>query len=500
LSGSTAPCFAALGLPRPLVSALTQRGITTPFPIQTATLPDALAGLDILGRGQTGSGKTLAFGLPLLARIAGTPAAPKRPKALILVPTRELAMQVNDALEPLGRGLCIRMKTVVGGTSFPKQVAALRRGVEVIVATPGRLADLISQGACSLRDVEVTVIDEADHMADMGFLPDVSALLDQVPSEGQRMLFSATLDRDVDTLVQRYLNSPVTHAVAPPSASIETMAHHLLLVSPHEKIAVTAEIASRAGRTIMFVRTKHGVDRIAKQLAQAGVRSGALHGGKSQAVRTRTLAEFREGTTPLLIATDVAARGIHVDAVSLVVHVDPPADSKDYLHRAGRTARAGEAGTVVTLVLPHQRRSTAALIQRAGVSPDETRVAAGGAELVRLTGARPPSGVPVRAPAQTPTDAAARPARGARRAGPKHSADAGADSAGRTRPKRPAARTERGPAAGTDSRRSAAGTERGRPAAGTDSRRSAVRSDRRSGQPERWASKRRRPHRGRTAA
>jgi superfamily II DNA/RNA helicase len=274
----------------------------------------------------------------------------------------------------------------------------------------------------------------------------------------------------VDTLVQRYLDSPVTHAVAPPSASVETMAHHLLLVSPQEKVAVAAEIANRPGRTIMFVRTKHGVDRMAKQLAQLGVRSGALHGGKSQAVRTRTLAEFREGTTPLLIATDVAARGIHVDAVSLVVHVDPPADSKDYLHRAGRTARAGEAGTVVTLVLPQQRRSTAALIRRAGVTPDETRVAAGSTELVRLTGARTPSGVPFATAAlasKTAEERPARLARPARGAGPKR------------------------PATGAKPRRSAAGTAQNHPAAGTG---------RRSGQPERWVSKRRRPQRRRAAA
>jgi superfamily II DNA/RNA helicase len=416
------PSFAALGLPRPLVSALARHGITTPFPIQAATVPDALAGRDVLGRGQTGSGKTLAFGLPMLARIAGSPAAPKRPKALVLVPTRELAMQVNDALEPLGRGLGIRTKTVVGGTSFPKQVAALRRGVEVLVATPGRLTDLIDQRVCSLSDIQVTVLDEADHMADMGFLPVVSALLDLVPADGQRLLFSATLDRDVDTLVRRYLTDPVSHAVSPPSAAVETMEHHLLLVAPQEKLAVTAEIANRSGRTILFARTKHGVDRLAKQLAQVGIRVGALHGGKSQAVRTRTLAEFREASTGVLVATDVAARGLHVDGVSLVVHVDPPGDSKDYLHRAGRTARAGEAGTVVTLVLPHQRRSTGSLMQQAGIAPAETRVVAGSTALSELTGARTPSGVPVapeppRHPARKP--AGARPAGPGRGSGPR---------------------------------------------------------------------------------
>ena len=316
----------------------------------------------------------------------------------MLVPTRELAMQVHEALEPLGRGLSVRMKTVVGGTSLPKQVAALRRGVEVLVATPGRLLDLMDRGACALTDVAVTVVDEADLMSDMGFLPDITRILDQVPS-GQRMLFSATLDGEVDTIVRMYLTDPVTHALAPPSASVDTMDHHLLMIAPKDKVSVAAEIANREGRTILFVRTKHAADRLAKQLNAVGVRAGALHGGKTQAVRTRTLAEFREGGIGALVATNVAARGIHVDNVSLVVHVDPPMDPKDYLHRAGRTARAGEAGTVATLVLPHQARSTSRMAQQAGVRPSRTRVAPGGADLTRLTGATPPgpgSAVPVR--------------------------------------------------------------------------------------------------------
>lgn len=395
---SDTPTFDQLGLPAPIVSALSRAGIEAPFPIQAACIPDVLAGRDVLGRGKTGSGKTLAFGLPLLTLISGRKPAPKRPLALILVPTRELAMQVQTNLEPLGRGLGIRMKTVVGGTSFPKQVDALRRGVEVLVATPGRLEDLIRQRACDLSDVAITVLDEADHMADMGFLPAVTALLDQVRPDGQRLLFSATLDKDVDVLVKRYLKDPVTHAIGPVDESVDTMDHHLLLVAPKEKNTITAEIANREGRTILFARTKHGVDRLAKQLAQVGVRAGALHGGKSQNLRTRTLAEFREGKVTVLVATDVAARGIHVDDVSLVVHIDPPADHKDYMHRAGRTARAGESGTVVTLVLPHQVRSTQAMTRRAGIEAERTKVTSGDEQLARLTGARQPSGEPVPEP------------------------------------------------------------------------------------------------------
>jgi superfamily II DNA/RNA helicase len=390
------PGFAELGLPARLVDALARTGIESPFPIQQACIPDALAGRHVLGRGKTGTGKTLAFGLPMMARIAGgTGAAPRRPLALILVPTRELAMQVQADLEPLGRGLRLRMKTVIGQTSMRKQVEALRRGVEVVVATPGRLRDLMRQGECDLRDLQITVLDEADHMADMGFLPDVTGILDETPGGCQRLLFSATLDKDVNVLVERYLDNPVTHAVGPVDDPVETMDHHLLLIAPTEKNDITAEIANREGRTIMFARTKHGVDKLAKQLARVGVRAGTLHGGKSQGLRTRTLAEFRDGSVEVLIATDVAARGIHVDDVSLVVHVDPPAGHKEYLHRAGRTARAGERGTVVALVLPNQVRSTSALTRRAGVHAGRTKVTAGHPELVRLTGARPPSGEPI---------------------------------------------------------------------------------------------------------
>ncbi|MGI5211468.1 DEAD/DEAH box helicase [Plantactinospora sp. CA-290183] len=388
--------FSALGVPRQLVRALSREGITTPFEIQRATVPDALAGRDVLGRGQTGSGKTLAFGLAVLARMAAAPKArPLHPRALILVPTRELAMQVNDALMPLGRAVGVFLKTAVGGVPYDRQIDSLRRGVEIIVATPGRLGDLIQRGVCSLDDIEVTVLDEADQMADMGFLPDVTELLAKTPSGTQRLLFSATLDGDVDMLVRRFLTDPVTHSTAPATAAVSTMDHHMLLIPPHDKFAVAASIAARQGRTMMFARTQMGVDRLVEQLAAVGVRAGALHGGKTQRVRTRTLAEFKEGRVNVLVATDVAARGIHVDGVSLVVHIDPPKDPKDYLHRAGRTARAGESGAVATLVLPKQRRTTLAMMQKAGVAPAETRVRLGDPALAEVTGAREPSGVPV---------------------------------------------------------------------------------------------------------
>ncbi|MEV5502623.1 DEAD/DEAH box helicase [Nonomuraea fuscirosea] len=389
--------FELLGLPKPLLNGLAKLGFDSPFPIQSATIPDVLAGHDVLGRGQTGSGKTLAFGLPTMARIAGVRPAPGRPHAMILVPTRELALQVHDALEPLGRGLGLRMKVIVGGMSMGKQIEALRRGVDIVIATPGRLGDLIRQGECSLGDVEVSVLDEADHMCDLGFFPVVTDLLAQTPADGQRLLFSATLDGDVDKLVQRFLKDPITHSVAPATSPVDTMEHHVMQVSRDDKFDVTAEIANREGRTIIFVRTQHGVDRLCKQLARVGVKSGGLHGGKRQNQRTRILAEFREGSVNVLVCTDVAARGIHVDNISLVLHVDPPQDHKSYLHRGGRTARAGEKGTVVTLVLPNERRSTDALTRRAGIHPFRLKATPGHPRLAEVTGSRTPSGeaVPV---------------------------------------------------------------------------------------------------------
>ncbi|MET9337983.1 DEAD/DEAH box helicase [Nonomuraea sp. NPDC003804] len=386
------PEFELLGLPKPLVTGLSRQGIDSPFPIQRATIPDVLTGADVLGRGQTGSGKTLAFGLPTMARIAGVKPAPKRPRAMILVPTRELALQVHDALEPLGRGLGLRMKVVVGGMSMGKQIEALRRGVDVIIATPGRLGDLMRQGECSLDAVEVSVLDEADHMCDLGFFPVVSDLLAQTPADGQRLLFSATLDGDVDKLVQRFLKDPITHSIAPATSPVDTMEHHVIQVSRDDKFDVTAEIANREGRTIIFVRTQHGVDRLCKQLARVGVKAGGLHGGKRQNQRTRILSEFKEGQVDVLVCTDVAARGIHVDGISLVLHVDPPQDHKSYLHRGGRTARAGEKGTVVTLVLPNERRSTDALTRRAGIHPFRLKAAPGNDRVAEVTGARVPSG------------------------------------------------------------------------------------------------------------
>ena len=386
--------FAELGLPTPLLRALEAAGISEPFPIQSATLPDALGGRDVLGRAQTGSGKTLAFGLALLTRLHKGKPRPKSPRGLVLVPTRELAMQVADALIPLAKSLGLWCRTVVGGLSFSTQAAQLERGIDLLIATPGRLSDHVRQGTCVLDDVRFVALDEADQMADMGFLPQVRAILDLVPP-GQRMLFSATLDRDVAALVNNYLTNPVTHSVSPPTATVSTMDHHLLLVSREDKPAVVAEMAARDGRTIMFLRTKHHVDRLTRQLRSVGVRAGALHGGKPQGARNRVLGEFKDGQLPVLIATDVAARGIHVDGVSLVVHVDPPADAKGYLHRAGRTARAGEAGTVVTLVTNQERRTVFRMTEQAGVRPERTTIRPGDNDLVRITGARTPSGEPV---------------------------------------------------------------------------------------------------------
>jgi len=387
--------FADLALPAPLLAALGHEGMSVPFPIQAATLPNSLAGRDVLGRGRTGSGKTLAFGLAVVARTAGRRAEPRRPLALVLVPTRELAQQVTDALAPYARAMSLRLATVVGGMSLARQAGALRAGAEVVVATPGRLKDLIDRGDCRLTDVGVTVLDEADQMTDMGFMPQVTALLDQVRAGGQRMLFSATLDRNVDLLVRRYLTDPVVHSVDPSAGAVDTMEHHVLHVHDADKHRTTTEIAARDGRVIMFLDTKHAVDRLTAHLLRSGVRAAALHGGRSQPQRTRTLAQFKAGHVTVLVATNVAARGIHVDSLDLVVNVDPPSDHKDYLHRGGRTARAGESGSVVTLVTPDQRRGMTRLMASAGITPRVTPVRSGEAELSRITGAQAPSGVPV---------------------------------------------------------------------------------------------------------
>ncbi|MFG2560972.1 DEAD/DEAH box helicase, partial [Streptomyces sp. NPDC048496] len=383
--------FADLGLPEGIVRKLAQNGVTAPFPIQAATIPDALAGKDILGRGRTGSGKTLSFGLPTLATLAGGHTEKKKPRAVILTPTRELAMQVADALQPYGDVLGLKMKVVCGGTSMGNQIYALERGVDILVATPGRLRDIINRGACSLENVQVAVLDEADQMSDLGFLPEVTELLDQVPVGGQRMLFSATMENEIGTLVKRYLSNPVSHEVDSAQGNVTTMTHHVLVVKPKDKAPVTSAIAARKGRTIIFVRTQLGADRIAEQLVEAGVKADALHGGMTQGARTRVLADFKDGYVNALVATDVAARGIHVDGIDLVLNVDPAGDHKDYLHRSGRTARAGKSGVVVSLALPHQRRQIFRLMEDAGVDASRHIVGGAGAfdpEVAEITGAR----------------------------------------------------------------------------------------------------------------
>jgi len=383
--------FASLGLPEGIVRKLAQNGVTAPFPIQAATIPDALAGKDILGRGRTGSGKTLSFGLPTLAALAGGHTEKKKPRAIILTPTRELAMQVADALQPYGDVLGLKMKVVCGGTSMGNQIYALERGVDVLVATPGRLRDIINRGACSLENVQVAVLDEADQMSDLGFLPEVTELLDQIPGGGQRMLFSATMENEIGTLVKRYLSNPVTHEVDSAQGNVSTMSHHVLVVKPKDKAPVTAAIAARKGRTIIFVRTQLGADRIAEQLIESGVKADALHGGMTQGARTRVLEDFKKGYVNALVATDVAARGIHVDGIDLVLNVDPAGDHKDYLHRSGRTARAGKSGVVVSLALPHQRRQIFRLMEDAGVDASRHIVQGAGVfepEVAEITGAR----------------------------------------------------------------------------------------------------------------
>ncbi|MFJ3672718.1 DEAD/DEAH box helicase [Streptomyces sp. NPDC090106] len=390
-----ATSFAELGLPTEVLRVLGEHGVTVPFPVQAAALPNALAGRDVLGRGRTGSGKTLAFGLGMLARTAGRRAQPKEPLALVLVPTRELAQQVGEALTPYAEALRLRLATVVGGVSVGRQAAALRDGAEIVVATPGRLHDLVERKGCRLGRVRITVLDEADQMCDMGFLPQVTELLDQVRPDGQRMLFSATLDRDVDQLVQDYLRDPAVHSVDPSSSAVTEIEHHVFVVHGPDRYAVTTEIAARDGRVLLFLDTKHGVDLLTRHLRANGVHAAALHSGKAQPQRTRTLAQFKDGQITALVATNVAARGLHVEDLDLVVNVDPATDPKDYLHRAGRTARAGRSGTVVTLALSGQRRETSQVLADAGVAPKVTKVRSGEAELSRITGARVPSGKPL---------------------------------------------------------------------------------------------------------
>ncbi|MFM1910043.1 MAG: hypothetical protein RLZZ545_741 [Actinomycetota bacterium] len=386
--------FRDLGIAPALANALSAQGITHPFPIQIATLPDALAGHDILGRGQTGSGKTLAFSLALLTNISNKVARPHKPLALILTPTRELAQQIDEVLRPLARAVGHESVVIAGGMPYAKQITAMRKATAILVATPGRLIDLLNKNEVQLDQLQITVLDEADQMADMGFLPVVKEILDQAELNGQRLLFSATLDRGVDSLVRQYLKNPKTHSLQNDRASVSTMEHHVLQMHPGDKDDITSQIAARNGKTILFVKTQRGADRLADKLAHAGVAVGALHGGKSQAVRTRTLALFKEQENSALVATDVAARGIHVDGISLVVHVDLPQDHKDYLHRSGRTARAGESGTVVTLSSSKNQRAVTGLLSRAGVTPKFHDVRPLDEKLMVLTGAQEPSGIP----------------------------------------------------------------------------------------------------------
>ena len=383
--------FAALGTPKALADTLTAQGIETPFPIQVKTLPDTLAGRDVLGRGRTGSGKTIAFAIPLVARLAEREAKhfrkPGRPMGLVLAPTRELATQINATIEPLAKAMGLNTTVIYGGISQARQEKALRAGVDIVIACPGRLEDLIRQRILTLEAVEITVLDEADHMADLGFLPVVKKLMDMTPSQGQRLLFSATLDNGVDKIVQRYLSNPLTHSVDDPQAAVTTMEHHVLVVNDQTvKKQLIVELASGAGRRVLFMRTKHHARKLAKTLTDAGIPAVDLHGNLSQNARDRNLAEFSSGDVRVLVATDVAARGVHVDDVELVIHVDPPTEHKAYLHRSGRTARAGSDGTVVTLTLPEQQSDVKKLMKAAGVEVNFERVTANSPLVAELVG------------------------------------------------------------------------------------------------------------------
>jgi superfamily II DNA/RNA helicase len=396
--------FRELGLHAALVNALDAQGIMNPFPIQEATIPDAIAGHDILGRGQTGSGKTLAFGLALLHNIYGKKTQPRKPIALVLAPTRELAQQINEVLAPLARAVGHETVVIAGGMPYGKQVNALKKSVSILVATPGRLIDLLEKDELQLDALQIAVLDEADQMADMGFLPAVKQILNQAKKGGQRFLFSATLDRGVDGLVRQYLKEPRTHTVKEIEGTKALSDHYVFVLNHADKTDISNQIASRDGKSIFFVRTKRGADKLATNLSTAGVKVGTLHGGKSQAVRTRTLARFKEQDSAVLVATDVAARGIHVDGIDLVVHFDAPADHKDYLHRSGRTARAGKSGRVVTLATHKEQRAIGGITTRAGVEPWVMAIRPLDEKLVSITGARKPSGIAiVEEKVETPT-------------------------------------------------------------------------------------------------
>ncbi len=394
--------FADLGVPATFVSHLRAQGITHPTPIQAATLPDSLAGRDVLGRGRTGSGKTYAFALPVIARLRMSQVArrPRRPRALILAPTRELASQIAATIEPLARTVNLRVLTVFGGVGKQPQARALDAGVDVLIACPGRLEDLLHGGQVSLHGIEITVLDEADHMADLGFLPSVKRLMDHTPKRGQRMLFSATLDGGIDVLVKRYLSSPVRHSADSPQSPVSSMEHHVLHIARADRLDILADLTFASGRSLVFSRTKHGAKKMARQLNERGVPSVELHGNLAQNARTRNLEAFHSGKAPTLVATDIAARGIHVDDVARVIHADPPAEHKAYLHRSGRTARAGASGRVVTLMTDEQVRDVQALTKKAGVTATTTRVQMGHPMLRELAprAENSPAPVPVGAP------------------------------------------------------------------------------------------------------
>ncbi len=429
------PTFVELGVPDALVKVLAGRGITSPFPIQAATLPDSLAGRDVLGRGRTGSGKTVAFAVPTIVRLttSGTSRRPSRPRALVLLPTRELATQVAETMTPLATAAGLKVTTVFGGVGQNPQVTALRAGVDVLIACPGRLEDLIGQGLVHLDAVEVTVLDEADHMADLGFLPGVKRLLDRTPAGTQRLLFSATLDNGVDVIVKRYMRSPVTHSVAPVAAETSTMTHHVLAVGKDDKPTVIRELAGGQGRSLLFMRTKHTAKKLAKQLTAAGIPAVDLHGNLSQNARERNLAAFTDGSVRVLVATDIAARGIHVDDVNLVVHVDPPAEHKAYTHRSGRTARAGADGVVVTLMTPDQHGDVRTLTRQAGIRAQQAAVVPGDSLLRQLAGPAAdyvtPAPEPVAQPRQPARTRSAAPARGGRSGGSASGGSAAGGSA-----------------------------------------------------------------------
>jgi len=394
------------------IDALAARDITQPFPIQTETLPDTLAGRDVLGRGKTGSGKTLAFAIPLVSRLAGHRSRPSRPSGLVLAPTRELATQITATLQPLATACGLSVTTIFGGVPQGRQVSALKAGADIVVACPGRLEDLMKQRLVSLDAVQITVIDEADHMADLGFLPGVTRILAATPAGGQRLLFSATLDNGVDKLVKRFLRNEVMHSVDTAESPVAAMTHHVFHVAgAQDKKALVHRLASGHGRRILFMRTKHQAKKLAKQLTESGIPSVDLHGNLSQPARDRNLAAFTAGEARVLVATDIAARGVHVDDVELVVHIDPPAEHKAYLHRSGRTARAGNAGDVVTVVLPEQRKDTQVLLRRAGIRVTPQQVTADSAAVHAVAGEVAPFQAPKQKTTTPPKSSAPSPQR-----------------------------------------------------------------------------------------